>query len=629
MPSSSPVAGRWLIPRHVQWQRRRVCWAQPVPGRGSPARTRRDTSSNGLGVLAPAALSWARRDPVGDRRPKQTVHWRLLGRIEGEIGVIDVACDESRALERAADPFGDPLHQAIELFRARVQIGKISRFGLLEMSRQRLRPSLGESSYHTCPRCSGIGTIRSVESMALAILRIMGEEARKERTAKVIAQLPIEVATYLLNEKRDWVQSLETEHSTHIVLIANASLETPHYDIRRVRDDQLDLPENIGASFELVDEAVEPEVPQSMEDRKPAEKAAVGKIAPTGPVPVRAKTVPQPAEAEKILKKDPGFWSRLFSIFAHGDKEGEEAVRAAKKKPAKTHSAKRPASQDSKPNEARSDGGTRKKRPRRKKVRGGEKQDGTTNTKQENKAETSGDESQENRTPKKRNRRSRGGRRRRQEGDNAETSQAETQDGGPPKARTDEERASDQAQAGQQSDGSESTLSDDTKPKRKRPARKRGPRKSAERQTDGDQAADSKPADSTTEAKPAGNGRSDETAPKASEPQKPEAASSDVRGTDDSDTAASNPPETASTRPNIETNDAEKAESARSRSEQPAQATNTGDSNNGEQRTERAAEKPAAANQDKPQGRLLPWEPAQTEAAPKKTEEPRSTEESS
>ncbi|MDJ0701325.1 MAG: Rne/Rng family ribonuclease, partial [Woeseiaceae bacterium] len=100
------------------------------------------------------------------------------------------------------------LRESVRQDRARVQIGKISRFGLLEMSRQRLRPSLGESAHQVCPRCSGFGTIRSVESLALAILRIVGEEARKERTSKVIAQLPVEVATYLLNEKRGWVQSL-------------------------------------------------------------------------------------------------------------------------------------------------------------------------------------------------------------------------------------------------------------------------------------------------------------------------------------------------------------------------------------------------------------------------------------
>ena len=101
------------------------------------------------------------------------------------------------------------LRQAVRHDRARIQIGKISRFGLLEMSRQRLRPSLEESTQSICPRCSGAGNIRSVESLALAILRLVGEEARKERTAKVIAQLPMDVANYILNEKRDWVQTLQ------------------------------------------------------------------------------------------------------------------------------------------------------------------------------------------------------------------------------------------------------------------------------------------------------------------------------------------------------------------------------------------------------------------------------------
>ena len=114
------------------------------------------------------------------------------------------------------------LREAVRQDRARVQLGKITRFGLLEMSRQRLRPSLGESSYLTCPRCSGIGNIRSVESLALAILRNIGEEARKERTAKVIAQLPVEVTTYLLNEKRSWVQNLETRNDTQVILVANS-----------------------------------------------------------------------------------------------------------------------------------------------------------------------------------------------------------------------------------------------------------------------------------------------------------------------------------------------------------------------------------------------------------------------
>ena len=132
------------------------------------------------------------------------------------------------------------LRDAVRMDRARVQIGKISRFGLLEMSRQRLRPSLGESAHQTCPRCSGMGHIRSVESLALAVLRLIGEETRKDRTSKVIAQLPVDVANYLLNEKREWIRTIEARDNLQIVLVANPDLQTPNYTLRRVRDDQTD-----------------------------------------------------------------------------------------------------------------------------------------------------------------------------------------------------------------------------------------------------------------------------------------------------------------------------------------------------------------------------------------------------
>jgi ribonuclease E len=205
------------------------------------------------------------------------------------------------------------LRDAVRQDRARVQLGKISRFGLLEMSRQRLRPSLGESSYLVCPRCSGIGNIRSVESLALAILRIIGEEARKERTAKVIAQLPIEVATYLLNEKRDWVQSLESRHDTQVILVANPILETPHYQVRRVRDDQVDLPENLGNSFMLAESEDEPEITQTMEGKKPAEVAAITTVVATTPAPPR----------KTPTKEGPGLLKRIASIFGSSSDEGE------------------------------------------------------------------------------------------------------------------------------------------------------------------------------------------------------------------------------------------------------------------------------------------------------------------
>lgn len=198
------------------------------------------------------------------------------------------------------------LRDAVRQDRARVQIGKISRFGLLEMSRQRLRPSLGESSYMTCPRCSGIGNIRSVESLALAILRIIGEEARKERTAKVIAQLPVEVATYLLNEKRDWVQSLESRNDTQVILVANSALETPHYQIRRVRDDQVELAENTGYSYTLADTDEEPDIAILAQDKKVAEAAAVATMTPPTPAPQRP--IPE-------APPQPGLLARLFGLF--------------------------------------------------------------------------------------------------------------------------------------------------------------------------------------------------------------------------------------------------------------------------------------------------------------------------
>ncbi len=250
------------------------------------------------------------------------------------------------------------LREAVRADRARVQIGKISRFGLLEMSRQRLRPSLGESSYMTCPRCSGIGNIRSVESLALAILRIIGEEARKERTAKVIAQLPVEVATYLLNEKRNWLQSLESRNDMQVVMVANPALETPHYQIRRVRDDQVELPENVGISYTLVETDDEPEIPQTMQDRQVTEPAAIATVTPLTPVPK-----PRP-------KKGPGIFAWLAGLFV-----ASSVARGSKKRRSQTRTRKKP--------DRRSRGAQRGRRHSgSKKIAGGKK---TSRSKQQSK----------------------------------------------------------------------------------------------------------------------------------------------------------------------------------------------------------------------------------------------------
>ena len=182
------------------------------------------------------------------------------------------------------------LREAVKQDRARIQIGRISRFGLLEMSRQRLRPSLGESTQSVCARCNGIGHVRSVESLALAILRLIGEEARKERTAKIIAQLPLDVTNYVLNEKRDWVQAIQEGSDVRVILIGNPDLDTPNYSIRRIRDDESELPENTGTSYKLIEP--KEDIAESLQETRKqikSEEAAVSGVLPQTPAPKPAK----------------------------------------------------------------------------------------------------------------------------------------------------------------------------------------------------------------------------------------------------------------------------------------------------------------------------------------------------
>ncbi|HLB83954.1 MAG TPA: ribonuclease E/G, partial [Steroidobacteraceae bacterium] len=213
----------------------------------------------------------------------------------GGLIVIDFIDMESQKNQRAVE---DRLRDAVKQDRARIQIGRISRFGLLELSRQRLRPSISESTNIVCPRCSGMGVIRSVESLALAILRLIGEEARKDRTAKVIAQLPVDVATYLMNEKRDWLNNIEARSSIDIVLVPNRYLETPAYEIRRVRDDELGLPENTIISHQL---AVQPQIDLEAvaveEKAPPPPTPAVTSVVPSTPAPPPA---PEPVVAAPV-----------------------------------------------------------------------------------------------------------------------------------------------------------------------------------------------------------------------------------------------------------------------------------------------------------------------------------------
>ena len=187
------------------------------------------------------------------------------------------------------------LRNAVYDDRARVQIGRISRFGLLEMSRQRLRPSLEESSQIVCPRCSGQGTIRDTESLSLAVLRLLEEEALKDNTGKILAKLPVECATYLLNEKRDKIDGLEQRRGVHIVVIPDPKLETPHYVIERVKDNDTHRHEsNYKKSYELTTEEEPVDLVEiASSTTTSSETAAVQRVEPPGPRPVAPAATPE------------------------------------------------------------------------------------------------------------------------------------------------------------------------------------------------------------------------------------------------------------------------------------------------------------------------------------------------
>ncbi|GGC74521.1 ribonuclease E [Marinobacter halophilus] len=193
------------------------------------------------------------------------------------------------------------MREALEIDRARVQVGKISRFGLLEMSRQRLRPSLGETRSEVCPRCEGQGTIRGIESLALSIMRLIYEESSKEKTAEVRAIVPVSVATFLLNEKRKQLADIEARQGVAVVVVPVPNMETPHFEIVRMRLDEA-TPEHVASHQVAHDynerEEVAAEVPNA--EKPVREQAAVKAIRPSSPGPAAAapSTTPAAASAE-------------------------------------------------------------------------------------------------------------------------------------------------------------------------------------------------------------------------------------------------------------------------------------------------------------------------------------------
>ncbi|MBH5328441.1 Rne/Rng family ribonuclease [Eikenella sp. S3360] len=235
----------------------------------------------------------------------------------GGLIVIDFIDMENPKHQRDVE---NTLRDALKKDRARVQMGKLSRFGLLELSRQRLRPSLGESSHVACPRCAGTGVIRGIESTALHVLRIIQEEAMKDNTEEVHAQVPVDVATFLLNEKRAELFGLEERLDVSILMIPNTHLENPHYNITRVRPDDVD--DDAEPSYKQVEapENDEPTLELGQQAKPVKPEPAVKGIKHSSPAPV----VQQPAEPGLLA----GIGAWLAKLFGGGESKPEPQPQA-------------------------------------------------------------------------------------------------------------------------------------------------------------------------------------------------------------------------------------------------------------------------------------------------------------
>jgi ribonuclease E len=242
------------------------------------------------------------------------------------------------------------LRRAVYEDRARVQIGRISRFGLLEMSRQRLRPSLGESSQIVCPRCQGQGTIRDVESLSLSVLRLLEEEALKENTGRILTKLPVECATYLLNEKRSKIADIEDRCKVHCVIVPDPNLETPHFSIERVRDNDTHRHESsYKSSYELASEDIPVYTPESRaQSAAPAQIAAVQQVTPPAQKPQSA------APVEVAAPNEPGLFSKVISAIFGGGKKDEEAEKAEEQNKANRNQRKNNSNNRNRPRNANS-----------------------------------------------------------------------------------------------------------------------------------------------------------------------------------------------------------------------------------------------------------------------------------
>jgi len=290
------------------------------------------------------------------------------------------------------------LRDSLKADRARVQVGRISRFGLLEMSRQRLRPSLGDAHEEICPRCSGLGHVRGVQSLGLAVLRLLEEEATKDRISQLVVQLPVSVATFMLNEKRVQLEEIERRQSVKLLLIPNPHLETPHFEIERVKEGS----EVNDVSHHLMNEP-EHEIPEAMKDKPVVEKAAVTGVSPSAPAPVTS------TETKAVEPAKPSLLKRLLNVLT-GKPAEEVEEKVEEEKPEQRPQRGQNQNKRSRNNNSRNN--TRNKPRRRPENEKSEQKTETTPKQQQQKPQSDeGSQPQGQNSNAKRSRR--GGRRRR------------------------------------------------------------------------------------------------------------------------------------------------------------------------------------------------------------------------
>lgn len=240
----------------------------------------------------------------------------------GGLFVIDFIDMMANRNQKAVE---NQLRDAMKIDRARIQTSRISRFGLLEMSRQRLRPSLGDATQLTCPRCKGQGSIRNIESVALSVLRIVEEEAMKKGTEKVVAHLPIECATFLLNEKRAVLQELESQHKVAVIVLPSKHLETPAYDIERIKS-SLEGEDEKPSHLQIKAESIAvPEFARKATNN--SEKPAIKEFLPDIPAPVH-----NTKSSASLIQR---FWQKLV-----GTSEEEKTNSDSEKKPTSAQTAR-------------------------------------------------------------------------------------------------------------------------------------------------------------------------------------------------------------------------------------------------------------------------------------------------